>query len=112
MTTEGDYSSKDVYYFVLSTMEHNTGGPQPAGMRPGPLATVTKHSRYEWADVTSALQRAIERGDVVSWLDHRGCQRYTRAVEHDLQDLIGEQNQRDTPDIDLIERVADIMEDL
>lgn len=105
---------RDRYESVLRAVEYQTGGPnspspQPAGARQSTVAvTLAAHGQWTPDGVRRSVRAAVENGDLFRWLD--GTQwRLARTDADALREVIAEQNQRETPNTELIERVAAVM---
>jgi hypothetical protein len=104
------------YEKVLNTIEHNTGAPdhaQPAGIRQKHLNVIlADYVNHAVEAIDSALWAAVAYGDVSRFEGDDGQRRYARTTDDGLQAVIGEQNVSDSPDRDLIRRVAVRLEEV
>lgn len=102
-------SSKARYEKVLRTVDYQTGGPgreKRAGVRRSELKLVLAcHGPLSVEEVDRSLSVARDRGEVVVWRDERGRERLARRTREGLLAVVGEQNMRARPDVELVERI-------
>lgn len=65
--TVHEYSSKKAYESVLSKIDHNTGGEQPAMVPKTSINQLVSHSNLSHEQARAAYKRAKERGAVFEW---------------------------------------------
>ncbi|PSP80185.1 hypothetical protein BRC81_03055 [Halobacteriales archaeon QS_1_68_20] len=98
---------------MLACVEQNTGwpeDPQPATITPARVALhLVAHGSHNQAGIDRAIQAALEQGDLVA-LDVDGERRLVRADPEALKAVIGEQNCRDDPDLEVIEQAVAALE--
>lgn len=126
-----DITGRELYDRIVSTVRHNDGA-EPLGMPPASVAGLVSQftGRTQRSTVRHNLQRAVEEGDLVVYIDWSGRRRYVDAdpetmrsivLTEDLElrgaapdalrSLIGAENTSDDPDRDLIERVLPLIQE-
>lgn len=96
----------ELYQAVLIGADHQTGGPRtlfPAGCTLDTLVGCCTPGHAEGA-VRSAIQAAIDHGDLLEWEDRGGATRVTPTDDDSLRELIATENARDEPRVALQER--------
>jgi len=111
--TTDDVDHRERYDRVLSTIQHNTGDPQPPGCTPRVLKQIlVADGPYDDASgITSSLQAALNNEDVILWRDRDGRKRFTTTRDEDLRDLIGAENEYEHPATELIAQAAEHIDD-
>ena len=102
------------YESVLACVEKNTGRPgrpQRAGIEPARVVMhLAAHGRYDHDAVRRSIQAARSNDDLLKWTDGEGTARLSRTTVEGLQAVVAEQNQRETPDVELCTRVSNLKE--
>lgn len=95
------------YEKILRTVKENTSPKQPPGVPAGSLWQILVDNNGMDADAAqSHVRAAVENDDLFKYTDRDGVVRYARA-DKSLRRLIGQENERDHPDVTLIERAAE-----
>jgi len=99
---------KERYERALRTVAENTTDAQRPGVSASSLwITLTDSVGMSATEAQLAVRAAHEQDDLLRWEDRDGVVRYTRTTNAALKRLIGAENQRDHPDVGLIERAAE-----
>jgi hypothetical protein len=98
---------RERYEGVLSTIRHNTGGPDsplPAGIKHGSLVGIRSNTGEHYERTESSLRAAVENGAVLRYRGRDGQPRYAAADREGLLAVIETEAGRDSPRSELIAR--------
>lgn len=104
------------YERVLRVVEYNTGGPnepQRAGVRRCEVHLIlVAHGPYDLDRVEYSIGKALTDGDLFVFEDEAGRERLARRTPEGLRAVVGEQNAREEPDVDLQERCVEALQEV
>jgi hypothetical protein len=99
---------KERYERALGIVEANTTPAQRPGLEAHALwRLLVENHGYSVAAARATVQAAVRNDDLYRYTDRAGEVRYIRGTEAALRRLIAAENQRDDPDRERIERIAD-----
>lgn len=102
-----------VYDKTLRVIDHQTSPAQSPTVEPSTIRTVMcAHANFDPQLVEDALWIANEHDDILSVRDPEGRLRLCPANEETLRRLIGQENERDHPNVEIIEAAASLIESL
>lgn len=103
-----DAIRKDRYERALGIVEANTTPAQPPGLEAHALwRLIVENAGYDPKAARATVQAAVRNGDLYRFTDRSETVRYIRGTEAALRRIIAAENQRDSPDRERIERVAE-----
>lgn len=103
---------KHVYEGVLKTVKHNSGlFHSAAGMAHPILIANRARANVSPERTKKAIRAALDNDHLFRYEDRDGTVRYALAEPKRLRAIIAAENDRDDPDLELIERVVEAIPD-
>ena len=102
---------RDVYQRVVGTVQKNTTRSQPVTLREEVL-TQTVTGRWTLDQVKTAIQAAVENGDLLQVVDADGELRYAHCDRESLEALIEREVAKESPRKNVIGRCNQLLDEV